>query len=148
MTIDYGRMYYLINNVHLMSAKKPMFEEIEKAMTEVDPEGKELKGLYDFTIWINQRVSRTKFTVGKPQPVTNANTIGEKLLEIYNSGYKFEDCDDPTMLLDFCNPVNGNGELRPEQLSDRQGRAFRFIQKKYREWCETRGTVPRYTKTS
>ena len=65
--------------------------------------------------------------------------IGPRLKEIWLSGYKFEDCDEPEMLLSFCDPLGGNWNKRLKDLNEKQLNTFNLIDMKYRKWKKRMG---------
>lgn len=138
--IDHNEMRRLMNSIHLMAQKAPMFAKLEKMM-----EITGTNGLYDLAIWSYKSTAPTpiRATVGKYPK----DAIGPALETIYDSGYLFDGCDDPVMLRDFCSPISGNRELRYDQLTDAQKRTFRFIQMKYREWCKEQSIPLGYADT-
>ena len=66
--------------------------------------------------------------------IVKGDTLEAFFEEIRNSKYRFEDCFDPAMLVEFIDPNWGNGSLRYEDMTDGQKRTVRLIKMKYRQW--------------
>jgi hypothetical protein len=85
-----------------------------------------------------------KYNTETNKPSTLANEydfpMGPMMKEIWESGYKFWDCNNPVKLLGFIDPYNGHWSKNYSDLVGKQPDIWGFIYRKYKE-NEEAGTL-------
>jgi|SRR5580698_2438095 hypothetical protein len=167
--IDYDELRDLINNLHTFSHKAVVFTKMKAARaTILRVHGVSLSGTYDLCSWIaKMRPSVTQIASVSPpaiappkpaprpvvakmplvqlQPVDyDPRLLGYMFKEIYESGYDFGDCTNPTMLSSFIHPTDGKWDLRVDQLTGPQRNTVTTISIHYKDWRLAQGYIPGY----
>src|SRR5580698_2371348 len=138
--IDYDELRDLINNLHTFSHKAVVFTKMKAARaTILRVHGVSLSGTYDLCSWV------AKMPLVQLQPVDyDPRLLGYMFKEIYESGYDFGDCTNPTMLSSFIHPTDGKWDLRVDQLTGPQRNTVTTISIHYKDWRLAQGYIPGY----
>lgn len=121
--------------------KKLDFLPITRKMAAVVDEiarAQEAAGIESFFDYIESVILSYHNTKPNLHVISKEDTLNDFLKEVYDSGYKFEDCDDPEMLRSFCSPQDGNRTFSFDELTVQQQRTVRFISMRYRQWKKRR----------